>query len=62
MEGSLGSWSVDPRGETITALTPKDEGYVGPGVSASGANASSAPLDGFTADVSAVFDAPRSGA
>lgn len=54
-------WIVDPRGETITVLTPKGEGYVEHGVFASGANANSALLDGFTADVSAVFDAPRSG-
>ena len=54
-------WIVDPRDETITVLALKDDAYVEHGVFARGAAAVSALLEGFTADVSEVFDAPESG-
>lgn len=52
-----GSWSD----ETITVLALKDDAYVEHGVFTRGAAALSALLEGFTADVSEVFDAPESG-
>ena len=55
-------WIVDPRDETITVLTLEGEAYVEAGAYARGSQATSRLLDGFTADVSAVFDAPESGA
>ena len=55
-------WIVDPRDETITVLVLDGEGYVAYGVHARGDKAASPLLDGFTADVAAVFDAPESGA
>ena len=55
-------WIVDPRGETITVLAPVGEAYVERGVFGRGGTAASLLLDGFAADVSAVFDAPESGA
>ena len=55
-------WIVDPRDETITVLTLDGEAYVEVGAYARGDKAASPLLDGFTADVSAVFDAPESGA
>ena len=54
-------WIVDPRDETITVLALKDDAYVEHGVFTRGAAAPSALLEGFTADVSEVFDAPESG-
>ena len=54
-------WIVDPRDETITVLALEGEAYVEHGVFARGAAATSAGLEGFKADVSEVFDAPKSG-
>ena len=55
-------WIVDPRDETITVLALRGGAYVEHGVFSRGAAAASPLLEGFTADVSAVFDAPESGA
>ena len=55
-------WIVDPRDETITVLALEGEAYVDQGAYGRGDSAVSPLLDGFTADVDAVFDAPESGA
>ena len=55
-------WIVDPRDETITVLSLEGEAYAEQGVHTRGGAAASVLLEGFTADVSAVFDAPESGA
>ena len=55
-------WIVDPRNETITVLTLDGDTYVEQGVYSRGESAASSLLTGFAADVTAVFDAPRSGA
>lgn len=55
-------WIVDPRDETITVLMLDGESYVAYGVHTRGDKAASLLLDGFAADVAAVFDAPESGA
>ena len=55
-------WIADPRDETITVLALKGEAYAEHGVFGRGRAATSPLLEGFTADVSAVFDAPESGA
>ena len=55
-------WIVDPRDETITVLTLEGEAYGETSACARGSQAKSRLLDGFTADVSAVFDAPEAGA
>jgi len=55
-------WIVDPRDETITVLVLEGGAYVERGVHARGGSAASALLEGFAADVAAVFDAPKSGA
>ena len=55
-------WIVDPRDQTITVLTLDRDKYVKQGVYSAGESAASSLLDGFAADVTAVFDAPRSGA
>ena len=55
-------WIVDPRDQTITVLTLDRDKYVEQGVYSAGESAASSLLDGFAADVTAVFDAPRSGA
>ncbi len=55
-------WIVDPRNETIIVLTLKDGAYIEHGVLGRGGTATSLLLEGFTAGVSAVFDAPKSGA
>ena len=55
-------WIVDPRDETITVLALRGNAYVEHGVFSRGAAATSTLLEGFSADVSAVFDAPESGA
>ena len=54
-------WIVDPRDETITVLALEGDAYVEHGVHAAGATAASRLLDGFAADVTAVFDAPKAG-
>ena len=54
--------SPTPRDETITVLTLKDDAYVEHGVFGRGGMATSLLLEGFAAGVSAVFDAPESGA
>ena len=46
--------------ETITVLTLKDDAHVEHGFFARRAAAVSARLEGFSADVSEVFDAPES--
>ena len=55
-------WIVDPRDETITVLALEGDAYAVHGVHTRGETAASALLEGFAADVSAVFDAPESGA
>ena len=55
-------WIVDPRDETITVLVLDGEAFVEHGVHPRGGEATSPLLDGFAADVAAVFDAPESGA
>ena len=55
-------WIADPRGETITVLTLQGGAYAEHGTFARGESATSPLLAGLTADVSAVFDAPESGA
>ena len=55
-------WIVDPRDETITVLALEGESYVEHDVYARGGSAASALLEGLTADVAAVFDAPTTGA
>ena len=55
-------WIVDPRDETIAVFTLEGEAYVEHGAYQRGSKATSPLLDGFAADVSAVFDAPESGA
>ena len=55
-------WIADPRDETITVLALEGETYVERGVFGRGGTAVSTLLEGFAADVSAVFDAPESGA
>ena len=55
-------WIVDPRNETITVLTLDGDAYVEHGVYSRGDSAASSLLAGFAADVTSVFDAPRSGA
>ena len=55
-------WLVDPRDETITVLALDGEAYTEHGVHTRGGAAASDLLEGFSADVSAVFDAPESGA
>ena len=54
-------WIADPRDETITVLTLEGEAYVEHGAFGRGEAAASPRLEGFAADVSAVFDAPESG-
>ena len=54
-------WIADPRHETITVLTLQAGAYAEQGVYRRGAAARSPLLDGFTADVGAVFDAPAAG-
>ena len=55
-------WIVDPRDDTITVLVLRGDAYVEHGVFARGAAASSPLLDGFSAGVATVFDAPEAGA
>ena len=55
-------WIADPRDATITVLTLRDNAYVEHGVFPRGAVAVSLLLDGLAADVTAVFDAPETGA
>ena len=55
-------WIVDPRNETVTVLVLEGNGYVERGVFASGDTTTSPLLAGFAVDVTALFDAPRSGA
>ena len=52
-------WIVDPRDDTITVLTLGGGAYVEHGVFRRGTTATSPLLEGFTADVAAVFDAPE---
>ena len=52
-------WIADPRHKTITVLTLHAGAYLEHGVYGRGAAASSPLLPGFTADVTAVFNAPN---
>ena len=52
-------WIVDPRDDTITVLTLKGDEYDEHGVFRRGETATSPLLEGFTADVAAVFDSPE---
>ena len=52
-------WIVDPQSPSITVLTLDNAHYVEHGVFGLGQSASSVLLAGFTADVSAVFDAAK---
>ena len=54
-------WIADPRHDTITVLTLAGDAYVEHGTFARGETATSPSLQGFAADVAAVFDAPESG-
>ena len=54
-------WIADPRDETLTVLVLRGEAYVEHGRYARGEVAASVLLDGFAAEVSAVFDAPETG-
>ena len=51
-------WITDPRDETITVLELRDDAYAEHGVLVRGDTASSPLLEGFAANVAAVFDAP----
>ena len=51
-------WIADPRDETITVLSLREDAYVEHGVFVRGDTATSPLLEGFAADVTAVFDAP----
>ncbi len=55
-------WIVDPRDQTITVLALEGDVYVEHGVFVAGDSAGSRLLEGFAADVTAVFDAPKAGA
>ena len=55
-------WIADPRDETLTVLVLRGEAYVAHGRYGRGEMAASALLEGFAAEVSAVFDAPETGA
>ena len=55
-------WIVDPRAETITVLSLDTNAYGELSVSGRGDTAASRLLDGFTAEVTRVFDAPKPGA
>ena len=55
-------WIADPRDETICVLTLRGAAYAEQGVYRRGDTAPSALLAGFSAEVSAVFDAPVAGA
>ena len=54
-------WIADPRDETLTVLALRGDAYVEHGRYGRGETAVSVLLDGFTAEVSAVFDAPETG-
>ena len=54
-------WIADPRDETLTVLVLRGEAYVGHGRYVRGETAASVLLEGFAAEVSAVFDAPGTG-
>ena len=54
-------WIADPRDETLTVLVLRGEAYVEHGRYARGETAVSALLEGFSVEVSAVFDAPETG-
>ena len=55
-------WIVDPRDETVTVLALEGNEYVEHGVFAPGDTTTSPLLAGFAVGVTALFDAPRSGA
>ena len=55
-------WIADPRDETLTVLVLRGEAYVEHGRYGRGETAASVLLEGFAAEVSAVFDALETGA
>ena len=55
-------WIADPRDETLTVLVLCGEAYVEHGRYGRGETAASVLLEGFAAEVSAVFDVPETGA
>ena len=55
-------WIADPRDETLTVLVLREVAYVEHGRYGRGETAASVLLEGFAAEVSAVFDAPETGA
>ena len=55
-------WIADPRDEALTVLVLRGEAYVEHGRYGRGETAASVLLEGFAAEVSAVFDAPETGA
>ena len=55
-------WIADPRDETLTVLVLRGEAYVEHGRYGRGETAASVLFEGFAAKVSAVFDAPETGA
>ena len=54
-------WIADPRDETLTVLVLRGEAYVEHGRYGRGETAASVLLEGFSVEVSAVFDAPETG-
>ena len=54
-------WIADPRDETLTVLVLRGRAYVEHGRYARGQKAASALLEGFSVEVSSVFDAPETG-
>ena len=52
-------WIVDPRHATITVLALRGDAYAEHGAWGRGDSAASRLLEGFAADVAAVFDAPQ---
>ena len=55
-------WIADPHDETLTVLALRGEAYVEARPVRAWGEAASVLLEGFAAEVSAVFDAPETGA
>ena len=55
-------WIADPRDETLMVLVLRGKAYVEHGRYGRGETVASVLLEGFAAEVSAVFDAPETGA
>ena len=60
--GATEYWIADPRDETLTVLLLRGEAYVEHGRYGRGETVASVRLEGFAAEVSAVFEAPETGA